>query len=79
MNLASLNFIFLIQYKKHTLCRALCSCMSSMLPVHAMDYLITIKPLHQTEHLSENKPRSPGITRLSVPTLTGHKSQDDTC
>lgn len=30
--------------------------MPSMLPVHAMDYLISFKPLHQTKHLSENKP-----------------------
>lgn len=44
--------------------------------VYAMDYLITIKPLYQTKHLSENKPLSPGITRLSIPTLPGHKCHD---
>lgn len=61
---------FLIEYKKHSLWKAFCCCMTSMLCVKAMDYLITMKPLLQTKHLWENKPPRPGIILLSFPTMT---------
>lgn len=37
--------LLLVQSKKHTPGKALCSCVPRVLPVQAMDYLITIKPL----------------------------------